>query len=172
MNLIEKSKKENILLVPEIRKYWAEGENNQLVISQLGKSNLKVYLLDDVEIIEKPIAPTLEVIEDELKKELDEAIETYKEEFEKYNSAEENGFVKGVIFHPDSYLHKEVFIKINKESDNDLEVRSVPWEIEKWLIVYLTNKSRKSKSVKFVKTDREPQAIRGSSSYDSRNEIH
>ena len=33
LNLIEKSKKENILLIPEIRKYWVEEENNQIVIS-------------------------------------------------------------------------------------------------------------------------------------------
>jgi len=136
LNLIEKSKKERILLIPEIQKYWAEEESNQLVISQLEKNKMKVYLLDDVEIIENPIEPTLEVIkeeyrnydytQDELKEELDEAIETYKEEFEKYDSAEENGFVKGIIFHPESYLHKEVFVKINEESDNDSEVRSVP----------------------------------------------
>ncbi|WP_347373956.1 ParB/RepB/Spo0J family partition protein [Aequorivita sp. Q41] len=136
LNLIEKSKKENMLLIPEIRKYWAEDESNQLVISQLEKSKLKVYLLDDVEIIEKPIEPTLETIKEEyrnydytekqLKEELDEAIETYKEKFVIYNSAEENGFVNGIVFHPESYLHKEVFVKINEETDDDSEVRSVP----------------------------------------------
>jgi ParB family chromosome partitioning protein len=135
LNLIEKSKKENILLIPEIRKYWAEDENNQLVISQLEKSKLKIYLLDDVEIIEKPIEPTLRGIkeeyrnydykEDELKEELDEAIVTYSKELEIYNSAEENGFVKGVAFHPESYVHKEVFVKINEESDNELTTHSV-----------------------------------------------
>ncbi|OUR98382.1 partitioning protein [Flavobacteriales bacterium 33_180_T64] len=136
LNLIEKSQKEKILLIPEIQKYWEEEESNQLVISQLEKNKMKVFLLDDVEIIKKPIEPTLEAIKeeyrnydytlDELKEELDEAIETYKEEFEKYDSAEENGFVKGIVFHPESYLHKEVFVKINEESDNDSEVRSVP----------------------------------------------
>ena len=85
LNLIEKSKKENILLIPEIRQYWADDENNQLIISQLEKNGLKVYLLDDVEIIENPIEPTIEAIqkeyqhydysEDELKAELDEAME-------------------------------------------------------------------------------------------------
>ena len=54
LNLIEKSKKENILLIPEIRQYWADDENNQLIISQLEKNGLKVYLLDDVEIIKNP----------------------------------------------------------------------------------------------------------------------
>jgi ParB family chromosome partitioning protein len=134
LNLIEKSKKENTLLIPEIRKYWVEEESNQMVISQLEKNGLKVYLLDDVEIIEKPIKPTLESIkeeyrnydytEDELNEELKETIETYTEELEKYNSAEESGFVNGIFFHPESYRHKEVFLMIVEESES--EVRSVP----------------------------------------------
>ncbi len=134
LSLIEKSKQENILLVPEIRKYWAEEESNQMVISQLEKNGLKVYLLDDVEIIEKPIKPTLESIkeeyrnydykEDELNEQLKEAIEAYTVELEKYNSAEDNGFVDGIVFHPESYRHKEVFLMIVEESES--EVRSVP----------------------------------------------
>lgn len=134
LSLIEKSKQENILLIPEIRKYWAEEESNQMVISQLEKNGLKVYLLDDVEIIEKPIKPTLESIkeeyrnydykEDELNEELKEAIETYTVELEKYNSADDNGFVDGIVFHPESYRHKEVFLMIVEESE--IEVSSVP----------------------------------------------
>jgi len=105
-----------------------------MVISQLAKNGLKVYLLDDVEIIELPIKPTLESIkveyrnydytEDELNEELKEAIETYTLELEKYNSAEDNGFVNGIVFHPESYRHKEVFMKIVEASES--EVCSVP----------------------------------------------
>ncbi len=126
LNLIEKSKKENILLIPEIRKYWADDENNQLIISQLEKNGLKVYLLDDVEIIEEPIEPTMEAIkteyqhydysEDELKAELEEAVDNYKEELEVYNSAKENGFVKGIMFHPKTYVHKAIFVKVIEDS--------------------------------------------------------
>jgi ParB family chromosome partitioning protein len=136
VNLIKKSKKENTLLIPEIRKYWADDESNQLIISQLEKNGLKVYLLDDVEIIEKPIEPTLEGVqeeyrnydysEEELNEELEEAVNTYKEEFEKYDSAEENGFVNGIVFHPESYRHKEVFVKIVTASENETDVRSIP----------------------------------------------
>ncbi|WP_339841491.1 ParB/RepB/Spo0J family partition protein [uncultured Maribacter sp.] len=136
LNLIEKSTKENVLLIPEIRKYWADDERNQLVISQLEKNGLKVYLLDDVEIIEKPIDPTLEAIkeeyrnydynEDELKEDFDEAIKTYNEELEKYNSATANGFRNGIVFHPESYLHKEVFVKLIEKSKEESEVHSVP----------------------------------------------
>lgn len=136
LNLIEKSKKENILLIPEIRQYWADDENNQLIISQLEKNRLKVYLLDDIEIIENPIQPTIEAIkieyqhydysEDELKAELDESMEGYDEELEKYNSAKKNGFVNGILFHPGTYRNKEVFVKIVEKSKNDSTEYSAP----------------------------------------------
>ena len=136
LNLIEKSKKENILLIPEIRQYWADDENNQLIISQLEKNGLKVYLLDDIEIIENPIQPTIEAIkieyqhydysEDELKAELDEAMDGYDEELEKYNSAKKNGFVNGTLFHPETYRNKEVFVKIVEKSKNDSTEYSAP----------------------------------------------
>jgi len=136
LNLIEKSKKENVLLIPEIRKYWANDESNQLIISQLEKNGLKVYLLDDVEIIEKPIEPKIEAIqreyqhydysEDELKAELEEAIENYNEELETYNSAKENGFVDGVMFHPKTYLNKVIFVKIKEDSKTENSTYSEP----------------------------------------------
>jgi len=136
LNLIEKSKKENILLIPEIRKYWAEDDNNQLIISQLEKNGLKVYLLDDVEIIEESIEPTIEAIkteyqhydysEDELKSELEEAIQNYNEELETYNSAMENGFVDGIMFHPKTYLQKVVFVKIVENSKTENSTYSEP----------------------------------------------
>ena len=141
LNLIEKSKQENIVLIPEIRQYWADEENNQLIISQLEKNGLKVYLLDDVEIIENPIKPTIEDIkkeyqhydysEDEFKAELDEALQHYEEELEKYNSAKENKFVKGIVFHPETYRHKDVFIKIVEESKNESTTYSAPLENRK-----------------------------------------
>ena len=136
LNLIGKSKKENILLIPEIRQYWADEENNQLIISQLEKNGLKVYLLDDVEIIENPIEPTIEDIkieyqhydysEEQLKAELEEAKQDYDEEFVKYNSAKENGFNNGILFHPETYENKEVFVKIVEKSKNDSTEYSAP----------------------------------------------
>ena len=126
LNLIEKSKKENILMIPEIRKYWADDKNNQLIISQLEKNGLKVYLLDDAEIIENPIEPTIEAIkkeyqhydysEDELKAEFEKALQNYKEALEEYNSANENAFTNGILFHPKTYRNKEVFVKIVEKS--------------------------------------------------------
>ena len=136
LNLIEKCRKENYLLIPEIRKYWADDDNNQLIISQLEKNGLKVYLLDDVEIIEEPIEPTMEAIkteyqhydysEVELKAELEEAVDNYKEELEVYNSAKENGFVNGVMFHPKTYVHKAVFVKLVEDSKTETSTISEP----------------------------------------------
>ncbi|ARN78877.1 partitioning protein [Nonlabens spongiae] len=136
LNLIEKSKKENILLIPEIRQYWADDENNKLIISQLVKNGLKVYLLDDVEIIENPIEPTIEAIkieyqhydysEDELKAEFKEAIQNFEEELKNYNSATDNGFVNGIVFHPETYQHKIVFVKIIEKSKDDSTEYSAP----------------------------------------------
>jgi ParB family chromosome partitioning protein len=136
LNLIEKSKKEKIILIPEIKKYWADEERNQLIISQLENSGLKFYLLDDVEIIENPIAPRIEAIkkeyqhynysEQELKEEYDEAFEVYTKELETYNSAKENEFVNGIVFHPETYRHKEVFLKIIEISKNESAKLSAP----------------------------------------------
>lgn len=136
LKLIEKSKKEKIILIPEIQKYWADEERNQLVIAQLENSGLKVYLLDDVEVIERPIEPTIEAIkkeyenydysEKELKEEYDEAFERYTKELQTYNSAKENEFVNGIVFHPDTYRYKEVFMKIVIESKNESTTYSAP----------------------------------------------
>ncbi|MAD98269.1 MAG: partitioning protein [Flavobacteriaceae bacterium] len=136
LNLIEKTKKENILLIPEIRRYWADEESNQLIISQLEKNGFKVYLLDDVEIIENPIEPTIEAIkieyqhydysEDELKAELDEAMQDYEQALITYNSVKDNGFVNGIVFHPETYQHKSAFVKVIEKSKNDSTEYSAP----------------------------------------------
>lgn len=136
LNLIDKVKKENIILIPEIQKYWADEERNQLIIAQLENSGLNVYLLDDVEIIERPIEPTIEAIkkeyqhydysEAELKEEYNDALENYTEELETYNSAKENGFVNGIVFHPQTYRHKEVFVKIVETFKSESTTHSAP----------------------------------------------
>lgn len=114
-------------MIPEIHQYWADDESNQLIISQLKKNGLKIYLLDDVEIIEKPLEPTIECIkteyqhyelsEDELERKLKEAVQGYEKELDIYFSAHENGFVNGIVFHPETYQHKEVFLKVIEKSE-------------------------------------------------------
>jgi ParB family chromosome partitioning protein len=136
LNLIENSKKENILLIPEIRRYWADEESNQLIISQLEKNGLKVYLLDDVKIIENPVKPTIEIIkkeyqhydysEDELKAEFEDAMLNFNEAFKEFNSAKEKGFTIGIVFHPETYRHRKAFVKIVEESKNDATEYSAP----------------------------------------------
>lgn len=141
LNLIETSKRENVLLIPEIRQYWMDDENNQSVISILESTGLKVYLLDDVETIEEPLKPTMESIKqefrhydytiDELKAELDEAVKTYSEELKSYKSAEANGFAKGILFHPKSHQSKEVFMKVIDKSETGHHSSSVSFDKKK-----------------------------------------
>lgn len=141
LNLIEKCKKENILLIPEIRKYWLDDENNQAVISLLERKGFKTYLLDDVELIEEPEKPTMESVkheyrfsdstEEDLKAELRQALENYQEELENYKSAEANGFAKGFLFHPKSYQTKEVFIKIIDKAEASQNGNSVTFDKKK-----------------------------------------
>jgi len=140
-NLIERVKKENVLLIPDIRTYWADDESNQLIISQMEKQGLTVHLFDDVDIIEQPVQPTTasvkeeyfdeEATEKDIQEELDEALETYNEELQEYNKAQENGFVKGILFYRNSYAHIEVFVKIKEASDSKPDARSLPLEKRK-----------------------------------------
>ncbi|MBD0833733.1 ParB/RepB/Spo0J family partition protein [Aestuariibaculum sediminum] len=135
-NLIEQAKQENILLIPEIRKYWVSDQNNQLIISELEKSGIKVYLLDDLEVVEKPEEPTLELLkekyrhydytDEELQKDLDEALKEYQEEHQKYNSAIDNGFVKGIVFHPETYRFKDCYAKIKDVEASDSSSHTIP----------------------------------------------
>ena len=141
LNLIEKCKTDNILLIPEIRKYWIDDENNQAVISLLESKGLKIHLLDDVEIIEEPLKPTLDSVknehkhynysEEELKAEFQEAIETYQEALGKFKSAEANDFKEGIVFHPKSYQSKEVFIRIIEASETETSPNSVSYDKKK-----------------------------------------
>ncbi len=140
-NLMERAKTENLLLIPNIRKYWAEHENNQLIISQMEKQGFTVYLLDDVETIEKPVKPTIEAIKEEwafddptkeeIQEEFDAEMDSYNEELVEYDTAEENGFVKGVLFYTESYTHKTLMVKIKVKSDGSSDVGSLPIEKRK-----------------------------------------
>lgn len=136
LNLIERSKRENCLLVPEIRAYWADDESNQLVISQMESLGLEVYLLDDVEVAEKPLKPTLEKIkeenrhydytEEELKAEYEEALEAYKEEQGVYDTALENGFTKGFLVDPKTYISKAAYIRLIEKAENEPDTSAAP----------------------------------------------
>ncbi|EGV42539.1 hypothetical protein BZARG_2206 [Bizionia argentinensis JUB59] len=57
--------------------------------------------------------------ENELKEELEEAIKNDKKELEIYNSTQENRFVNGIVFHPETNLNKDVFVKIIEKSKSE-----------------------------------------------------
>ncbi|RED44707.1 ParB/RepB/Spo0J family partition protein [Seonamhaeicola aphaedonensis] len=141
LNLIKRAKKENRILIPDIRRHFAGQEGNQLIISQMEKEGLTVYLLDDIDLLKRPSKPTTKSIKEdyywkeftkeELKKQLDGAIKVYNTELEAFNTAEENGYIKGFYFDTDSYKTEKVFVKIEKEEDNESPECSVPLEKRK-----------------------------------------
>ena len=137
-NLLEWGKKDNILLIPNIRKYSIGNENNQLVMSQMEERGFEVYLLDDVKTLEKPIKPSIEVIkeewsfdnptDEEIQEEFDSEMEYYNEELETYNAADKNGFVRGILFSTESYRHNNILVKIIEKSEGNSDVRSISLE--------------------------------------------
>ena len=141
LNLIKRAKTEQLLLVPKISRYWKDEEHNQLVAAQMEKQGLTVHLTDALEIIEEPIEPPLDTIkeeyrhydysDEELQEELDEALEAYMEERERYDTALEHGFVKGILLHTDTYKSKEVFVKVKEKQEDIEDVRSAPLEQRK-----------------------------------------
>lgn len=141
INLIDRCKKENRLLIPEIRSYWLDDENNQAVISLLENKGLKVHLLDEVRTIEAPVEPTMDSVrhehrfydytEEELKAKLEEALQDYQEQLASYGEAEANGYAKGILFHPKTYQKREAFVKVIDTSEEGGSSTSVPFEKKK-----------------------------------------
>lgn len=141
LNLIERAKKEQILMVPTINRYWNDEERNQLVTAQMEKQGLTVHLPDELEIIEEPVEPTLEAIreeyrhcdytEDELKEELDGAMEEHMLARERYDTATDHGFEKGILLHTDTYKCREVFVKVKENREDIGGARSAPLEQRK-----------------------------------------
>ncbi len=138
VNLIKGCKRTGTLLVPKISRYWMDEERNQLIMAQMEKQGLKVQLPDELNIIEKPIKPTLESIkeayshcdysDEELKEELDEALKSYEEDRQLYDGAVDKGFQKGILFYTDSYKAEEIFVKVRESNRSEDNVRSTPLE--------------------------------------------
>src|SRR5690606_6014662 len=128
LDLIERAKKENQMLVPKISQYWKDEERNQLVISQMEKRGLTFHLMDNMEIMEEPVLPTLESIQEmyrhreydetEIQTELDEAIEEYRLERERYDTATDQGFNKGILLHTDTYKIVEILVKVTETTED------------------------------------------------------
>src|SRR5690606_32143050 len=119
-------KKENLRLVPKISSYWEGEEHNQLVMAQMEKQGFTVHFTDELEIIEKPVKPTLEAIkhenrfynytDEELQEDLDEAMEEHMLAQERYDTALDHGFEKGILLHTDTYKTEEAFVKVREVS--------------------------------------------------------
>ena len=141
VNLIERAKKEGIRLVPDINRYWKDEERNLLVTAQMEKQGLTVHLPDELEIIEEPVEPTLETIkeeyrhydysEDELKEELDGAMEEHMLARERYDTATDHGFEKGILLHTDTYKGREVFLKVKENREENGGASSASLESRK-----------------------------------------
>ncbi|WP_418499496.1 ParB/RepB/Spo0J family partition protein [Flagellimonas sp.] len=128
MKLLKRVKKEGLKLVPNISKYWVDEERNQWVMAQMEKEGLEVHLTNELDILKKPVEPTMESIkeghghyeytEEELTEFLDEALESYTKDKEKWDNAMDHGFGKGILLEPDSYLTQAIYVKIREESDD------------------------------------------------------
>lgn len=104
------------------------------------KEGLEVHLINVLDILKEPIAPTMERIkeehrhyeytEEELTEFLDEALESFTEEKEEWDEAVENGFEKGILLETDTYLTQPVFIKV-REQVNDGSSSAKPLEKRK-----------------------------------------
>ncbi|NDV15724.1 ParB/RepB/Spo0J family partition protein [Muricauda sp. TY007] len=129
MNLIERAKKEGFRLVPKIRYYWKDEERNQLFIAHLEEQGFTVHLPDELEIIEKPMEPTLESIkekyhyrdlnEEELQQEFDQAMQEHMLAQERFDTASDHGFENGFFVHTDSYHTEEIFVKVRETADEE-----------------------------------------------------
>lgn len=141
LNLIDRAKKEKLLLVPNISRYREDEEHNQLVMAQMEKQGLTVHLPHELEIIKELIEPTLESIKEEnryynytdqeLQEDLGEALEAYIEEKELYDAALDNGFEKGILLYTDSYKTKEIFVKLKETSGDGEAAHTLPLEKRK-----------------------------------------
>lgn len=136
MQLLKRVKKEGLKLVPNISKYWVDEERNQWVMAQMEKEGLEVHLTNELDILKEPVEPTMESIkeghghyeytEEELTEFLDEALESYTEEKEKWENAMDHGFGNGILLEPDSYLTQVIYVKIREESnDRGSDVKSL-----------------------------------------------
>ncbi|MCR9229148.1 MAG: partitioning protein, partial [Flavobacteriaceae bacterium] len=68
--------------------------------------------------------------EEELQEELDEALESYEEEKQRYDGAVDNGFEKGILLHTDTYKTEEIFVKVRKVYTAE-ETHALPLEKRK-----------------------------------------
>lgn len=135
LNLIEECKKDGRLIIPDFYNHSIDMDDNQLILSILEENELKVILKDDMDILSVPVIPTAELIkkakywmnftDESMKKELEKAMEGYNKELDTYNNALDNGYSKGVLVDPNTYVVEEVYLKEEEEIVKDVRSLSI-----------------------------------------------
>lgn len=139
LNLIGKTKMDGRLLIPKFYRRNLDMDDNGLLVSILEENGFKVRLMDDMDIMTEPVEPTAELIrkkiywkeftDDEMKVELDKALEVYNGETVDFNNAADNGYAIGILVDPDTYLTEELPMKLKEKTRPD--VKSLPIEEKK-----------------------------------------
>ncbi|MEM9363654.1 MAG: ParB/RepB/Spo0J family partition protein [Bacteroidota bacterium] len=132
---LKRAKKEGMLFIPRIYSHDRDSEEKALILAQIEKEGLEIILKDRVDVLEKPTAPTLESVkqenrwynysEDEFVELFEQAKEQFKLDSEAFDSAEQSGFSKSLLFNPDSYKCTEVYAKVNEVKEKNTKALSL-----------------------------------------------
>ncbi|WP_075344100.1 ParB/RepB/Spo0J family partition protein [Tenacibaculum agarivorans] len=133
-NLIDYVKEENILLIPDVRSWYLDQPKNQNVLSLMKTKGLKIYLLDSIEYLKKPVKPTKKAIKEdwedydyskeELQEEYDAQIKDYNEEKEVYEQAPSNGYVSGLLLNTNTYKFNPILVRLEQDEEEQEETSS------------------------------------------------
>ncbi|HZJ19896.1 MAG TPA: ParB/RepB/Spo0J family partition protein [Pricia sp.] len=139
LNLIGETKKDGRLLIPKFYGHNMDMDDNRLILSILKENGFTVHLMDDMEILTEPVEPTAELIrkktywkeftDEEMKEELEKAMDSYNEELETFKNASDHGYAIGTLVDPKTYLWEEVLMKEEEEAVHD--TRSLPIDKKK-----------------------------------------
>ena len=137
LTILNQAKSDGTMIIPDIRNYNIEENENQLVISYMEQDGFTVYLPNDVDIKHLPTKPTLkqlkkdnywrELSRKEWKELLAEDVKQYNGELKEYKEAPKKGYVKAMPFNTKSYFGKDVLVKLEDEENKEQPtVNSIP----------------------------------------------
>ncbi|GAA4277552.1 ParB/RepB/Spo0J family partition protein [Aquimarina mytili] len=128
--LLTKAKSEDILFIPDIRRYNMNTEKAQAIFKVMEQHGFTIYLEGDVHLVEKPIEPSLEEIraensyrdltEEELQELYEEEVQYYRDEQQDYNEAMNKGYKKAMYFHSYTYQCVEALALLD-DADGEQE---------------------------------------------------
>src|SRR5680860_1169109 len=115
------NQKDGRLLIPKFYGHNMDMDDNRLILSILKENGFTVHLMDDMEILTEPVEPTAELIrkktywkeftDEEMKEELEKAMDSYNEKLETFKNASGHGYAIGTLVDPKTYLWEEVLMK-------------------------------------------------------------